>query len=48
MDRAAARHQQQLQALEALTIFCPLGHALGLGVCAAGMEDAAFKVRCTG
>jgi hypothetical protein len=30
--------------MEALTIYCPLGHALGLGVCAAGLEDAAFKV----
>eukprot|EP00775_Hariotina_reticulata_P012229 gene12229-12367_t len=36
--------QQQLCALEALTIYCPLGHALGLGVCATGLEDAAFKV----
>jgi hypothetical protein len=38
------QHQQQLLAMEALTIYCPLGHALGLGVCAAGLEDAAFKV----
>lgn len=38
------KHQQQLLAMEALTIYCPLGHALGLGVCAAGLEDAAFKV----
>jgi hypothetical protein len=37
-------HQQQLQALEALTIYCPLGHALGLGGCSAALEDAAFKV----
>jgi len=36
--------QQQLWALEALTIYCPLGHALGLGLCATGLEDAAFKV----
>jgi hypothetical protein len=41
---AAPHHQQQLLAMEALTIFCPVGHALGLGVCAAGLEDAAFKV----
>lgn len=40
------KHQQQLLAMEALTIYCPLGHALGLGVCAAGLEDAAFKVGC--
>jgi (p)ppGpp synthase/HD superfamily hydrolase len=38
-------HQQQLQAMEALTIYCPLGHALGLGGCSAALEDAAFKVR---
>jgi hypothetical protein len=38
------KYQQQLLAMEALTIYCPLGHALGLGVCAAGLEDAAFKV----
>jgi hypothetical protein len=37
-------HQQQLQAMEALTIYCPLGHALGLGGCSAALEDAAFKV----
>jgi (p)ppGpp synthase/HD superfamily hydrolase len=40
------QYQQQLLAMEALTIYCPLGHALGLGVCAAGLEDAAFKVGC--
>lgn len=37
-------HQQQLAAMEALTIYCPLGHALGLGGCSAALEDAAFKV----
>jgi hypothetical protein len=42
------QHQQQLLAMEALTIYCPLGHALGLGVCAAGLEDAAFKVGSAG
>lgn len=42
------KYQQQLLAMEALTIYCPLGHALGLGVCAAGLEDAAFKVGSAG
>jgi hypothetical protein len=37
-------HQQQLQAMEALTIYCPLGHALGLGGCSAALEDTAIQV----
>eukprot|EP00878_Enallax_costatus_P026553 GHUV01028499.1.p1 GENE.GHUV01028499.1~~GHUV01028499.1.p1 ORF type:complete len:226 (+),score=52.05 GHUV01028499.1:882-1559(+) len=37
-------YKQQLLAMESLTIYCPLGHALGLGVCSTALEDSAFKV----
>jgi (p)ppGpp synthase/HD superfamily hydrolase len=38
-------YEQQLVALEALQVFAPLAHALGLGALGAQMEDAAFQVR---
>jgi GTP pyrophosphokinase len=37
-------YEQQLVGLEALQIYAPLAHALGLGPLAAEMEDAAFRV----
>jgi len=37
-------YEQQLVALEAVQIYAPLAHALGLGAVAAEMEDAAFRV----
>ncbi len=39
---------QQIVALEALQLFAPLGHALGLGAVSAKMEDICFKVRLGG
>ncbi|KAG1659807.1 hypothetical protein FOA52_002143 [Chlamydomonas sp. UWO 241] len=36
--------EQQLLALEALQLVAPLGHALGLGVLSAAIEDACFRV----
>lgn len=41
-------YEQQLVALEALQIFAPLAHALGLGALAAEMEDTAFQVGAGG
>lgn len=35
---------QQLLALEALQLFAPLGHALGLGAVSSRVEDLCFKV----
>ncbi len=37
-------YQRQLLALEALQVYAPLGHALGLGPVCAGMEDLCFQV----
>lgn len=37
-------YEQQLAALEALQVYAPLGHALGLGPVSAQMEDLCFKV----
>lgn len=34
---------RQIMALEALQIFAPLGHALGLGTISAQIEDICFK-----
>ena len=36
--------EQQIMALEALQLFAPLGHALGLGTVSAKIEDICFKV----
>ena len=36
---------QQILALEALQLFAPLGHALGLGAISSRVEDLCFKVR---
>ena len=36
--------ERQIMALEALQIFAPLGHALGLGSISSQMEDICFKV----
>lgn len=37
-------YHQQLKALEALQIYAPLGHALGIGAISAQMEDMCFQV----
>jgi hypothetical protein len=37
-------YEQQLVALEAVQIYAPLAHALGLGALAAEMEDVAYQV----
>jgi hypothetical protein len=44
LSRLAAlpAYEAQLVALEALQVYAPLAHALGLGPLAAAMEDAAF------
>jgi len=36
--------ERQIMALEALQIFAPLGHALGLGSISSQIEDICFKV----
>ena len=36
--------EQQIMALEALQLFAPLGHALGLGAVSSRIEDLCFKV----
>jgi hypothetical protein len=42
---AAPRYERQVAALEALQIYAPMGHALGMGRLAAELEDACFQVR---
>lgn len=42
--RALPIYEQQLVALEALQVFAPLGHALGMGSVSSQMEDAALQV----
>lgn len=37
-------YEKQLVALEALQIYAPLGHAVGVGPISAQMEDESFKV----
>lgn len=41
---AAEQWQRQLAALEALQIFAPMGHALGLSAVSAELEDRCFQV----
>lgn len=41
----AEQWQRQLAALEALQIFAPMGHALGLVSISAELEDRCFQVR---
>ncbi len=47
---AAARrgplYAQQLMALEALQVYAPMGHALGLDAVSAELEDCCFQVPC--
>ena len=47
---AAARREplyvQQLMALEALQVYAPMGHALGLDAASAELEDCCFQVPC--
>ncbi len=47
---AAARREplyaQQLMALEALQVYAPMGHALGLDAVSAELEDCCFQVPC--
>ena len=49
--RAAATRReplyaQQLMALEALQVYAPMGHALGLDAVSAELEDCCFQVPC--
>jgi (p)ppGpp synthase/HD superfamily hydrolase len=37
-------HEQQVCALEALQMYAPMGHALGLSAVAAQLEDRCFQV----
>ncbi len=41
----AEQWQRQLAALEALQIFAPMGHALGLASVSAELEDRCFQAR---
>ena len=43
--RPPARPRRQVAALEALQIYAPLGHALGMGRLTAQLEDCCFQVR---
>ena len=45
---AGEQWQRQLAALEALQIYAPMGHALGLQALCSGLEDRCFQVgsRC--
>ena len=44
---AGEQWQRQLAALEALQIYAPMGHALGLQALCSGLEDRCFQV-CSG
>uniref|UniRef100_A0A061S4L3 Gtp pyrophosphokinase n=1 Tax=Tetraselmis sp. GSL018 TaxID=582737 RepID=A0A061S4L3_9CHLO len=37
-------YQQQLEALECLQVYAPLGHAIGVGKLSAGLEDMCFRI----
>ena len=41
---AGEQWQRQLAALEALQIYAPMGHALGLQALCSGLEDCCFQV----
>ena len=47
-SQSTEKWQRQLAALEALQIFAPMGHALGLSGICAELEDRCFQVMSVG
>ena len=47
-SQSTEKWQRQLAALEALQIFAPMGHALGLSRICAELEDRCFQVMSVG
>ena len=47
-SQSTEKWQRQLAALEALQIFAPMGHALGLSGICAELEDRCFQVMSLG
>ena len=44
-DARVPRYARQVSALEALQIYAPMGHALGMGHVSTELEDRCFQVR---